>query len=295
MNPVDAIATCTVRIVAGKGESAVSVGTGFLYAVPKPDRPDQQVTMLITNKHVLDGADWARLVLVAHPMNGELGEFGRPKSAQRHQVDLPIPPFKVDHPAHDVDLCALLFSPVINHLQAQGLAAHHAVLGAGVRLPLDARTYTRTVEPVLMVGYPRGIWDEINNAPILRRGSTATHPLVRYNGRAEFMIDAACFPGSSGSPVFLYEDGMFRSSENGYSPGTRIALLGVLYAGPQFTASGELVPQPIPHAVTSIPVTSIPMNLGFVVAAEQIDVLAAAAVQRVLDIEAGETTPGIGA
>ncbi len=44
-----------------------------------------------------------------------------------------------------------------------------------------------------MIGYPNGIWDEANNMPIIRRGITATHPNFNYNGKPEFMIDAACF------------------------------------------------------------------------------------------------------
>ena len=124
-----------------------------------------------------------------------------------------------------------------------------------------------------MVGYPNGIWDKSNNLPIIRRGITATHPLLAYEGRKKFMIDAACFPGSSGSPVFIYEDGMFRSSENSYSPGTRVALIGILYAGPQFTANGTLEPRPIPHSLTEVPVMQIPMNLGYVISIEEIDVI----------------------
>jgi hypothetical protein len=274
MTPVDAMATCTVRIVAGSGVAPASVGTGFLYSIPIEDKPDHSITLLITNKHVLAGSEWVRLVLTAHPLNGAVGEFGRPVDERRHDAQLPIAPLRVDHPDRNVDLCALFISPVLNELAAAGLIAHHFVLSAKYRLNAEERLYTRAVEPVAMVGYPKGIWDAANNAPIVRRGVTATHPLVRYEGKAEFLIDAACFPGSSGSPVFLYEDGMFRSSANSYSPGARIALLGILYAGPQFTATGELVPVPIPHSVSAVPVTSIPMNLGYVIAAEQIDVLA---------------------
>ncbi len=58
-----------------------------------------------------------------------------------------------------------------------------------------------------MVGYPVGLWDSVNNMPILRRGSTATLLDWTYEGRQEFVIDAACFPGSSGSPVFKYTVG----------------------------------------------------------------------------------------
>jgi hypothetical protein len=44
--------------------------------------------------------------------------------------------------------------------------------------------------------------DSANNLPIVRKSITATHPSIDYRERREFLIDAACFFGSSGSPVF---------------------------------------------------------------------------------------------
>jgi hypothetical protein len=121
------------------------------------------------------------------------------------------------------------------------------------------------LEEIVMVGYPIGIWDSHNNMPILRRGITATHPKLNYEGRSEFMIDAACFPGSSGSPVFLFNFGMVPVSQKGFSIGTRLKLLGVLYAGPQFATTGDIVTVPIPTQLKQIAVSSIPTNLGFVI------------------------------
>jgi hypothetical protein len=44
------------------------------------------------------------------------------------------------------------------------------------------------VEDVLMVGYPLGLWDQRNNLPIFRRGITATHSAVDYEGEPVFTI-----------------------------------------------------------------------------------------------------------
>jgi len=57
-----------------------------------------------------------------------------------------------------------------------------------------------------MIGYPNGLWDHVNNLPLIRRGITASHPGVDYqiegqNGPGVTVIDMACFPDSSGSPV----------------------------------------------------------------------------------------------
>lgn len=79
-----------------------------------------------------------------------------------------------------------------------------------------------------MIGYPNGIWDSVNNMPIIRKGITATHPRLNYNGRKKFMIDAACFHGSSGSPVLLFNTGTYATKDGNTTIGTRIMLLGIL-------------------------------------------------------------------
>jgi hypothetical protein len=52
---------------------------------------------------------------------------------------------------------------------------------------------------------------------------------------------------------------------------TQPNLLGILYAGPQLGISGELEPRPIPTNHSSVPVTSIPINLGYVISADVLD------------------------
>jgi hypothetical protein len=260
MTPVDLMARCTARILAGSDANATSMGTGFFYGFPNANAdPGSCFPALVTNKHVLDGCSKAQIVLSVAPANAPKDSFDRPQGLLHEAFDIPIN----------------ANSPIFNNLEAHGRAAHHFLLTQSLRLDQRTRGILRTVEPVVMVGYPNGLWDATNNAPIIRRGITATHPLFDYGGRSEFVIDAACFPGSSGSPVFIYEDGMYRSAPDAMSPGTRVALVGVLWGGPQYTAEGVLEPRPIPHNLSHAPVTNIPMNLGFVIAADQLDQLAA--------------------
>lgn len=93
-----------------------------------------------------------------------------------------------------------------------------------------------------MIGCPNGLSDNVNNLPIIRQGVTATNPSFPYNGKQEFMVDMACFPGSSGSPIFLYNNsGFYDGKEKSYIMGaSRIKLLGILYAGPLISNSGEI-------------------------------------------------------
>jgi hypothetical protein len=127
------------------------------------------------------------------------------------------------------------------------------------------------IEDVLMIGYPIGLWDESNNAPIFRRGITATHPRLRLNGKAEFMIDCACFPGSSGSPVLLANIGSYVDRDlNVHMGSTRIHLLGILWGGPQHTAQGEIRAVPVPTATKIVSEARIPSNLGYCVRSSEL-------------------------
>lgn len=125
------------------------------------------------------------------------------------------------------------------------------------------------IEDIIIVGYPNGIWDGINNKPIYRKGITATHPCFDYNGKKEFLFDAACFPGSSGSPVFIlnvYKD----KRGNTYLGWSRVLLMGTLYAGPQHTSTGEIKIIDIPTAQTPVAISRIPNNLGLVIKSNRI-------------------------
>ena len=95
---------------------------------------------------------------------------------------------------------------------------------------------------------------------------------INFQDKPIFVIDCACFPGSSGSPVYLFNNGGYVDKNGNTNLGTnRVKLLGVLYAGPQFNATGELEVVPIPTALSQKTHTHIPMNLGYCVKAEELN------------------------
>ena len=125
------------------------------------------------------------------------------------------------------------------------------------------------IEDVYMIGYPNGLWDEAHNLPIARKGMTATNPVIDYNGKKEFLVDMAVFPGSSGSPVFLYNPNWFTTKKD-IQVGGRIYLLGVLYASPLFEVEGEIVVDNELEANDQRTYSDIPMNLGYVIRIEKV-------------------------
>ena len=93
-----------------------------------------------------------------------------------------------------------------------------------------------------------------------------------FNDDGIGLVDMACFPGSSGSPIFILNEGGYRDKRgNSYFGTSRILLLGILYAGPQYDARGEIVVKTIPTSKQVVESnTSIMTNLGYYIKAEEL-------------------------
>jgi len=126
------------------------------------------------------------------------------------------------------------------------------------------------IETITMIGYPNGIWDRTNNIPVIRQGITASHPKLDYNGNSEILIDCACFPGSSGSPVLVFNPGGYTTKEGNFDMQGRLILLGILYAGPTYQADGQIVVTPISTLPNVKTETSLMLNLGYIIKSEKL-------------------------
>ena len=198
---------------------ATGSGTGFFFDFGKPGQPMKPA--IITNKHVVEGFDRAVGTLTVVKNDKTVSETLELKDIHK---------WGVPHPDNSVDLFAL---PV--HMLLRGLPAIcddlvHAFVGLG-NIPDDkAVAEMDAIEDVLMIGYPQGLIDSVNNTPITRRGITATPYSADYLGLPQFLLDIACFPGSSGSPVYVHQKGIFANKMGtGVSlGGERLLFLGVV-------------------------------------------------------------------
>ncbi|MEA2527316.1 MAG: hypothetical protein QOF73_4543, partial [Thermomicrobiales bacterium] len=188
----------------------------------------------------------------------------RPRIGDRLDVRM-VPaggPWWQGHPDPDVDIAVIDMSRAYRILREQGRQPFVKPLRAEM-LPTPRKLEEAdAVEDVLIFGYPDGLYDEINLTPLVRKGITATSPTLDYCGKSEVLIDAAVFPGSSGSPVFVWRPADAENPERELPLG--MYFLGVLSSGFQMRQEGKIEMVPIPTAVMPIPVTPLLINLGVV-------------------------------
>jgi hypothetical protein len=257
LSPSEQLSFSTARIECETAQG-ISTGTGFFFQFL--DDGNTHVPAFVTNRHVIKGALRGKFHLTL------ADESGAPLTGKH--LGLILENFEsrwIGHPDPSVDLCIMPIAPLLQEAAQSGHRFFYIPLNNGLIPTADEMAGLTAMEDVIMIGYPNGIWDSVNNMPIIRRGVTATHPALDYEGRKEFMVDAACFPGSSGSPVFLYNVGGWAMKGGGMAVGTRIKLLGALYAGPQHTATGEIQIVNVPTQQTPVAISRIPNNLGLII------------------------------
>jgi hypothetical protein len=254
----------TTRIETKDANGNSYSGTGFFFSYHNEGKT---IPCIITNKHVVEGMTTGCFRLTKADANGS--------PLYKEHFHVQIDQFEqhwIFHPDSNVDLCVFPFGQIVNLAQKQGVSLFFKTFGDALIPNPEQIKYFDAVEDVLMIGYPNGLWDSVNNMPIIRKGITATDIKLDYEGRKEFVIDAACFPGSSGSPVFICNVGSYQDKQGNLNlGGSRFYLLGILYAGPQITVTGDIKVVTIPNMQQkALSVSHIPNNLGYVIKAERI-------------------------
>lgn len=263
LSPVEQLAHSTVRIEVRLAGGMIGTGTGFFYRFA--EKENQHIPAIVTNRHVVAGATIGSFKLTVRTPDGNPDRL--------HHVPITLDQFEqrwIAHPDGVTDLCVMPIAPLLREAEKQNKQFFFVSLDRTL-LPSNADLEDMVgLEHVIMVGYPNGIWDETNNFPLFRRGITASHPLYDWNGKPEFLIDAACFPGSSGSPVLLFDTQGYQTKKGTFLGSSRIKLLGILYAAPQYTVSGEIKIVTVPTQQMPIVQSQIPNNLGIIIKAKKL-------------------------
>ncbi|TFG35592.1 MAG: serine protease, partial [Nitrospirales bacterium] len=262
--PSERLLFSTVRIKVALADGNEGIGTGFFFRYSAGD--DKSVPVIITNRHVAANARAASFQLhkaiMVNNISQPSGEF----------FTVSVSNFSTQCIMHpQVDICAMPINPLLIEAKERAkseiyyVALDESILPTGQKLEELGE-----IEEIVMAGYPIGLWDQANNMPIVRRGITAVHPALDFCGRAEGVIDAACYPGCSGSPILVLNEGNYQNKTGMIIGGARIILLGVLYGGPEFTIEGEIIATNIPMRTVPSAQMRLPMSLGFYVKAREI-------------------------
>ena len=238
----------TVKLVASNGAS----GTGFFYNF---NIDNKIYPTIITNKHVVNHNPTETMTFFLHLKTGEMS------SNENYQVT-----YKTNWIFHSTqDLCFCFIYPVFQEVKKKtGKDVFYIANDNSIVATQQKLDKLSALEELVMVGYPIGLWDSKNNFPIFRKGYTASHPAYDFNEKGIGLADMACFPGSSGSPIYiLNENGYADKNGNHYLGNSRIILIGILFAGPQYDAQGDIVVKNIPTQQKVQTSTPIMTNLGY--------------------------------
>ncbi|XFX51031.1 serine protease [Klebsiella pneumoniae] len=249
----------TLRVESDTPEGT-SVGTAFWFCF-SIEGSKNIYPVLVTNKHVVNGASEVRLFLnVTDRANPEV---------KFHNLTIPNGENAfVMHPDENVDICVLPIGGWLNEMEKGGIRPEVFFFSD---CQMIGSNFITPIEDVYMTGYPNGLWDSVNNRPVTRKGITASSPMEDWKGKSEFLIDMACFGGSSGSPVYIMNQGSFATEDGGIAMGERLIFLGLLYAGPVINVNGNIEIIDVPTAATPVVRSEITMNLGLVIKAEKLN------------------------
>lgn len=206
----------TVPIYAHNSDKSLSTGTGFLFSVRESET--ESIPLLITNYHVLKDAMLGFVEL-------HIGEKGFPTDKTiRVQFDKSI----IDgNKLGKLDLIAVPLAGTFNDFQNRNIEIFFRTVDQNMVPTKEQEDKLSAIENITFIGYPSGLYDEKNKISIIRQGITATPIWNDFKGEEVFLIDTGVFPGSSGSPVFIYNQGTY-PVKDGIALGSRLIFVGVL-------------------------------------------------------------------
>jgi hypothetical protein len=253
--PAEQILYSTVRLeIEGSEPHQIGAGTAFIFAL-KTERGS--LPCLVTNKHMVKGAQVGRFFFTTG--TGNKPNVGEP-------LDILMENFEAQwcgHPDPEIDVAAMSLGPLLHKASAMGKEVFYRSIGQSLIPTAEQLEELDALEEVVFVGYPSGIYDSVNLLPVFRRGVTATPIQMDYSGKPVFLVDASVFPGSSGSPVLIYNLGGY-GSRKGLHAGTRLLFLGVIAQATYREEEGTLEFKSIPTALVPVVRTKQMINLGVV-------------------------------
>ena len=222
-----------------------SSASGFFYhkyetPVNKPSPSPRWVRVeeqwLVTNRHVLinDRNELANSITFHHRKITTGGVQWFPIKISRTELHSRCKFHKSD----EVDIAIINVLDLLNNnipksrQEGEGIMSWGAV--SAEVFPGADKISVGVGDEALVIGYPKGYYDEFSKFPIVKSGIIASKWGVPFNSQPYFLIDAKLFPGSSGSLVisrptnFIIEKGEMYLRSKGQKV---FAFLGILSGG----------------------------------------------------------------
>jgi hypothetical protein len=246
----------TIRIDTITDNGIPGSGTGFLFAHRVAGN---SYGFVVTNKHVvMNMREGALSFLQRKDMLPTLGNGFR-----LGIQDWPHAWF--GHPSPDIDIAICPFAPLEAHIKQQhNVDLFYRYVTSDLIPTPEQMVELDAVEPVTFIGYPNGVWDSKNLLPVARRGTTATPIEVDFENTPRFLIDASVFGGSSGSPVFIINQGTYTTKDGATVVGSRFFFVGVIAAVFFRTHLNQIIAVPIPTQVQPMAQQQEMIDLGIV-------------------------------
>lgn len=202
MQNVHGLSLVTTLVTLRHRGHPVSIGTGFFYISGKGDK---SVMFLATNYHVITGIGPTEKATKT-VLGDELVIQLRDKAGKAYNEIIPlfINEYQnwLEHPTDDeADVVLIPLPPKMLEKADFAYIGNETTIN-DLMLPPSS--------PVVMIGYPHGYRDTVNNLPIWKTGSLASEPEYDFDGKKVIVVDISAYPGMSGSPAFYV-------SHNGYS------------------------------------------------------------------------------
>ncbi|MGZ8174705.1 MAG: trypsin-like peptidase domain-containing protein [Methylobacter sp.] len=208
----------TVRIDTRKADGTIGSGTGFAFV---QSQNGCNYPFIVTNKHVIASSISTGITFITK-------KEGKPQLGHGFRLNIEglDDPWH-GHPDENIDVAVIPLAPLETRIKELGQEIFLQPITKEIIALEEELLSLDAIEEVTFIGYPNGLWDSKNLTPILRKGHTATPIELDFQGRPIFLIDASVFPGSSGSPVFILNQGSY-IKDGGVILGSRLIFVGIV-------------------------------------------------------------------
>jgi hypothetical protein len=232
---------CISTIILTNAPSVGSQGTGFYYQrlAPKDKEGPQWRRVdgqwLVTNRHVLIPRN-GDSELLPSSVTFHLRKFDANGALQWDAITLTtedVERLARFHPNKSIDVATLNIQKLMTDRLKGGEKYANCYAVSCENFAGQNNIRVEASSDVLVVGYPRRFYDDVNLYPVIKAGIIASRWGTNFQGERYFLIDAKLFPGSSGSIVVSKPiDMIVKDGQIMHASEKQFAFLGVFSGEP---------------------------------------------------------------